>query len=393
VDEASAVLVPSKALLPLILTLLVANACTPLAPLNDGTEAAATSAPAADPTTTPGVDRLLPHLLYFLSRRSGSQQVWRLETDGVTQRQITTESSDVLAFDVSAADGSVAFVADNQLYMTLGDGADRRLLVDNAAADPQAAGFYYNQRLSDPLFSPDGRFLAYAYNGVWILELSSFQAVQFLENERSGTEGSDRFYSPLLWAPDGQRLLLTVGSSQGSTLAFLYPGAEPLFVEVEDESGQVCCHAAWAPDSSAVVVASPYFGLIEPGAWRYEAQTGVSTRLLDAREEGLFHFAGWPLYLPDGSLTYFYASSADAPEGDVPLYMVTGGLEGDQRTQLRPDAFSKLVEVLWAEDGSLALVVQVRPDGGPAGSVLLAASDGRQLELLLDEARMLRWGP
>jgi hypothetical protein len=73
---------------------------------------------------------------------------------------------------------------------------------------------------------------------------------------------------------------------------------------------------------------------------------------------------------------------------------VTGGLDGlSDRTQLRPDAFSNLVEVLWAEDGSLALVVQAGPDGGPAGSVLLAASDGRQLRLLLDGARMLRWGP
>jgi len=140
-------------------------------------------------------------------------------------------------------------------------------------------------------------------------------------------------------------------------------------------------------------VASPYFGLIEPGAWRYDAQTGASTGLLDARDEGLFHFAGWPLYLAGGSLTYFYASSAEAPQGDVPLYMVTGGLDGNQRIQLRPDAFSNLAEVLWAEDGLLALVVQVGPDGGQAGSVLLAASDGRQLELLLDDARMLRWGP
>lgn len=342
----------------------------------------------------PAVDRVLPHALYFLSRRSGSQQVWRLEPDGVTQSQITTEPSDVLSFDVSRADGSVAFASGNQLYLARSDGGDRRLLVDNAAADPQAADFYYTQRLGDPIFSPDGRFLAYSYNGVWILELSSFQAVQFLENERQTSQGRDRFYAPLLWAPDGQRLLLTVGGSEGSTLAVLNPGAEPLLVQIEDDGGLVCCQAAWALDSSAVVVASPYIGLIEPGAWRYDAQTGASTRLLEDRDEGLFHFAGWPQHLPDGSLTYFYASSAEAPVGDVPLYMVTGGLDGlSERTQLRPDAFSNLVEVLWAEEGSLALVVQAGPDGGPAGSVLLAASDGRQLQLLLDGARMLRWGP
>ena len=379
---------------------MLAAACTlPAQPAGEtGQAATPASTTMPGPTVTATVEPVLPHALYFLSRRSGSQQVWRLERDGVTQSQITTEAADVLSFDVSHADGSLVFVAQNQLYLAESNGANRRLLVDNAAADPQPASFYYSQRLGDPRFSPDGRFLAYSYDGVWILELSSFQAVKFIANQlESSADGSiilEAYYAPLQWAPDSQHLLLTLGGSESSTLGFLNPGAEPLVTEVENNTGLVCCQAAWAPDSSSVVVTSPYIGLMEPGAWRYAALTGAKTKLLDTNDNGLFHFAGWPLQTADGRLFYFYASSAEVPEGEAPLYMVRTGPDGiSERTQLRPDAFSNLVDVLWAEDGSLALLVQVGLDGGPAGSVLLAASDGRQIVLLLDEAHMLRWGP
>ncbi len=391
-------MVPSKTTPAILVILVLAAACTlPAQPAGepaDATTSTATVLPG--PTATPIAEPVLPHPVYYLSRRSGSKQVWRLEADGVTQTQITTETADVLIFDVSRADSSIAFVTQNQLYLVESDGGNRRLLVDNAAADSQAADFYYSQRLSDPLFSPDGRFLAYSYDGVWILELASFQAVHFVENQLENSEdGSkvERFYAPLSWAPNSQRLLLSLGGSETSTLGFLNPGAEPLVTEVENNAGLVCCQAAWAPDSNSVVVTSPYIGLVVPGAWRYDAATGARNPLLHSGD-GLFHFAGWPLLTADGSLFYFYASSAEVPDGDVPLYMVRSGLDGlSERTQLRPDAFSNIGEMLWAEDGSLALVVQVGADGGSAGSVLLAASDGQQLVLLLDEGHMLRWGP
>ncbi|HEX9597464.1 MAG TPA: hypothetical protein VF982_11340 [Anaerolineales bacterium] len=389
-------MVPSKTTPATLLILLLTAACTfPAQPTGEPAAAATfTATVSATPTSEP----ILPHPVYYLSRRSGSQQVWRLEADGVTRTQITTETADVVIFDVSRTDGSLAFVAQNQLYLVESDGGNRRLLVDNAAADPQAEGFYYSHRLSHPLFSPDGGFLAYSFDGVWILELASFQAVHFVENQlditEDGTQTVERFYAPLSWAPNGQRLLLSLGGSESSTLGFLNPGAEPLLTEVENNSGLVCCQSAWAPDSNFLMVTSPYIGLVEQGAWRYDAATGARTALLDSVDDGLFHFAGWPLQTSDGSLFYFYASSAEVPDGDVPLFMVRSELDRlSQRTQLRPDAFSNIGEVLWAQDGSLALVVQVGADGGPAGSVLLAARDGRQLVLLLDEGHMLSWGP
>ncbi|MEX1247040.1 MAG: hypothetical protein WEA61_01040 [Anaerolineales bacterium] len=397
------IFVPSKSWPAVILILLLATGCNfpGIEQVTQPSPATITpSSPAAqsDVPAAPEAAPLLPHSVYFLSERSGSRQVWRLEGVGASQAQVTHEANDVLAFDVSRIDGSVAFVVDNQLYLVDADGSERRLMVDNASADIEAAAYFYTQRISDPRISPDGRYLAYAYDGLWIVDLTTNQAIHPLQNQMEATENetlaAEKYYAPLAWAPDSQQLLLSVGGSETSTLAFWNPAAVSSVSEVESDTGLVCCQAAWAPDSTSALVASPYAGLIEAGLWRYDALAGVETRLLEAERDGLFQFAGWPLQLADGELQYFYASTAEIPEGDVPLYMVRSSGDGvSGRTQLRSDAFSNIAEALWAEDGALALVVQARLDGGLGGSVVLAFSDGRQLQLLLDSAFQIRWGP
>src|SRR5687767_7938447 len=54
-------------------------------------------------------DTLLPHTFYFLGTdNAGLTQVFRIERDGKTQKQLTFEPESVKEFDVSLADGSVA---------------------------------------------------------------------------------------------------------------------------------------------------------------------------------------------------------------------------------------------------------------------------------------------
>lgn len=359
------------------------------------TAVAATLTPQSQPMPTPPADGVLPHSVYYLSAGSGSQQVWRLDADGATQTQVTREDADIFAFDVSRANGSVAFVTHNQLYLIDADGGHRRLVVDNAAADPNAPEYVFTERISDPRFSPDGRYLAYAYDGLWILDMSNNQAVHLLQNETAhdGEElRAEVFYAPVEWAPNSLQMLLLIGSSESMTLAFVNPGAESLITEFDESNEPVCCQVAWAPDSSFALVANPTVGLIEPGLWRYVANSGAGEALLEESND-LLQFAGWPLVLPNGDLQYVYASTAAVPESEAPLFMVRSAADGEtNRTQLRPDAFSNISEVLWAEDGTLALMVQRGPGGGMAGSVLLAHSDGSQLQLLFDGGQELRWG-
>lgn len=383
--------------------ILLAAGCnypsTPPAPTVDlvGTAVSATLAADGIPTQQPPTAGLLPQPVYYLSEASGSPQVWRLEADGTTQNQITDEAEPIDGFDVSRVDGSVAYVTDNQLYLVNADGSNKRLLVDNAAANPEADAYLYRQRISDPRFSPDGRYLAYAFDGVWILDLTTLQAAQLVMNRtEENDEGAifaEALYSPLAWAPDSAQLLVNVKGFESSTLAVLNPGAEPSITEFEEPGGIICCQAAWAPDSGSVLVGSPYIGLIEPGLWRY-ADSGEMTELIGVGEGGLFQFVGWPLQLADGSLRYFYTSSTEIPAADLPLYMMRSDADGAaNRAELRPDSFSNIVEVLWAEDGALALIVQMNSPGTTSGSLLLVSADGSPLQILLPEAQQLHWGP
>src|SRR5687767_13455652 len=64
--------------------------------------------PAATPPPVEGAE-ILPRTLYYTAPdAAGLTQIFRLEQDGVTQTQITTESSSVTDYDVSQVDGSVA---------------------------------------------------------------------------------------------------------------------------------------------------------------------------------------------------------------------------------------------------------------------------------------------
>lgn len=359
------------------------------------TAVAGTLAAETPPTASPIPD-LLPHPVYFISKSSGSDQVWRLERDGTTQSQVTNENLGIDSFDVSHVDGSLAYVSNNQLYLINADGSNRRLLVDNAAANPQADDFFLAQRISDPAFSPNGTSLTYAYNGLWLVDLSNNQAEQLLENEveeRDGAQIPSAVYTPLQWSPSSEELLVAVAGFESNNVSILNFGDGQTLTDLDTGSDIFCCQLAWGQDSSSILAASPFIGLIEPGLWRYDSGTGEQTELLGVTDEGMFQFAGWPLEVADGSLRYFYTSSTEIPTSDLPLFMMRSDADGvSGRVQMRPDSFSNISEVLWAEDGSLALIVQLSTAGDPNGSVILAFSDERQLQILIPSAHSLHWG-
>lgn len=350
-------------------------------------EASLDNAQSAEPS-------LLPHNVYFLKSAEGIRQVWRLDADGSNEQMLSSSSSDVSAYDVSSADGSVAYVSANRLYLLSSDGQDSRVLIDASSADEAADDYYYRYVISSPRFSADGRTLAYSLNGIWLLDLDSGSSVHLLENQLEESDPAYIYplelYFPESWSPNGEKLLISVAYLEAGTLAFLDPAdgqMTPLTT-----SGIVCCQSQWAPDNGSILVASPYIGLIEPGLWRYDAATGVEAIIIEGSEsDSVFNFAGWPLQIENGDLYYFYTSTAGFPDGDISLLMVRSGPDGESgRQQLRTDSLM-VREALWADDGSLALIVQSQQ--GISGPLVLAKIDGSPLLILANEAEQLRWGP
>ena len=131
-----------------------ATATPPFSPGQLGTAVAMTLTAAvpggAEPTATvpgaatPGGAALLPHSFYYLGVDSaGLIQIFRIEPDGVTQRQITSEPVTVNDYDVSQIDGSVAYVANNQLFTTPEGG--NRMMVKIIRLDQDTLVFDMNR--------------------------------------------------------------------------------------------------------------------------------------------------------------------------------------------------------------------------------------------------------
>jgi Tol biopolymer transport system component len=339
------------------------------------------------------VDTPLPASVYYLDGREEEAQVWRLEADGVTKRQITDEAGGVDDFAVSRADGSLAFIRDNQLFLQDGKGGNRRRIADDSQVDRTSEELVFRGFIEAPEFSPDGQTLAYAFDGLHLYDITSGEDSHVLTN--LGNLLGETFvfaketYYPGSWSPDGSMLLITMGYFEGSTLAVMEPGAKPPFRRLRSD-GPVCCSYYWTPDGDAVIVANPTFTVVWPGLWRYDAETGERDDLLTTLP-GSSHFAGWPVQLASGDLLFFHGERF-SPEEGIPLVMVRSRGDGSDRIQVRSEDF-RIAEALWAPDGSLAVILQYSEDGDR--QVVLARAGGSPLQVLLDGERIwgLVWGP
>jgi Tol biopolymer transport system component len=344
-----------------------------------------------------GTAKPLPHSLYYRDGPEEDAQVWRLEADGFTTVQITHEEAGVHDFAVSPADGSLAFVSNNQLFLVDGDGENRRLVADDSQVDKEGEDYAFRGFIEAPVFSPDGRTLAYAFDGLHLYNLASGEDEHVLTN--LGNLPGEPFvfakenYFPGPWSPDGSKLLIIMGYFEGSTLAVMDPEAAQPFTRLWSD-GPVCCLFNWAADGHSVLVANPHYTGERPGLWRYDAETGEETVLIMGPEEGgSDDYVGWPQQLPSGDLVYFHVNlERFSPDVGIPLVMVRSNPDGSNRTQLRPEVFH-IAQALWAQDGSLALILH--RGSGDSWQVVLARTDGSPLQVLIEGEgiRDLAWGP
>jgi hypothetical protein len=385
-------------LLAILACSLPGNGSTSVPPTLPPESSSPTDTPVSQPTlASTDIPSLLPAALYYETMDStGHLQIFRLAPDGLTSTRKTSEDTDVGSFDVSPVDGRITYVTNNQLILMNADGSGRTVLVDGGP--PTDAGFT-DKTISTPRFSPEGQTLAYGMNGLNFYDLSSGSTTQVLTDQFSDTGGLtilNEGYSPNEYSPDGSKLLVNVMYYEGGTLG-IYDMTSGTFIKLSrPEAGILCCSSKWTTDSSAIYVASPVIGMVDPGMWRFSASDGSGVTLLPPQNtDSTYNFADVPLLAPDGQLYFLFANLPSIPTSHTPLMLVRSAPDAvTSRTIIYPDTFTSINEALWAPDASKIIVVQSGdPENWVGGAAALYPVGGGAPIPLLSDAGNLRWGP
>lgn len=350
-----------------------------------------------------GSTTLLPHTIYYLATDSaGLLQVFWMEQDGKTRHQITSEPGNVSDYDVSPVDGSIVYIADNQLLYVQSDGLQRRVLANGGTVDQNNP---FISTISDPVYSLDGRTVAYGYKGLQIYSFATDKSQLLLKNQiddaGNGVFVPKELYSPERYSPDGSKLLITLGYYESASSAMYDPATKALTRLDGGEGAVLCCgDVEWSADSASIYAASPTVGMFNSGLWKIDAATGKVTTLIDADAGGgNYNLADEAYLAPDGQLYFFFATAPLSPqEGAItrsPLQLVRSAPDGvTGRTVLSQQDFQLLNEALWAPDASLVVAIFAPTRevyvGGQAEVVYL---DGRPNVVLTPFAEQMKWGP
>lgn len=342
---------------------------------------------------------ILPHTFYYLARdQAGFLQVFRLERDGATRNQLTSEPADVTDYDVSGADGTLAFVSNNQLLMAAPDGSDRRVLVDGGPVDENNP---FIAAVNNPVFSPDGQTLAYGHRGLNLHAVSTGASNLVIENQIDDSRGDFVFPTELYWperySPDGSKLLVTLGYYEGASAAIYLPASNSLVRLKDAEGALICCdETEWSADSASFHSASSSLGMFNSGLWRVDASDGTVTTLFATDFDGsTFLFADEPYLAPDGLLYFFFAESSSEALGRAPLQLVRSEPDGvTGRTALRTETFELMTEALWAPDASFVVAaIAPSPEVYQGGRAEIVYAHGGENVVLAEFAQQMKWGP
>jgi hypothetical protein len=351
---------------------------------------------------------VLPHSLYFLGKDSNwVDQLFRMERDGQTKVQLTSEPAGIDDYDVSPVDGSVAYITNNQLNLIEPDGSNRRELV---LGGPKEGNTPW---VANPVFSPDGKTLAYSHDGLYFLELETLTGDLILRNQYGDTSPEGvRFpleiYWPEQFSPDGTKLLVAMGHWEVAPSHAVYDLETKALVRSEGvPDGAYCCSfhggPAWSTDGASYVgIASIHDSAYQYGElWKVDTASGRVTRMFTSPFEGseTVYLPVEPFAAPDGQV-YFFFGTYDVNSGyfDAPILQLVRAKPGEasEPTILRPENFRLMEEALWAPDASLVVVASAperRWDQG--GGVLEMYPMDRQKEpiWLAPLGSQLKWGP
>jgi hypothetical protein len=391
--------------------------------------AAPTTAPttAPEPTTstnsgdaTPQPGAVLPApVLYIANEQSQMNQIWRLERDGTTRTMLLEEPPaqgmlTIVELAVSPANGALAYLV---------QGADGYTLVRADADGKNRKELLPAGSISQLRWSPDGKQIAVSIyrapdattglaGGVYLVPAGGGEPQLLQANDEikdpSNPAPESRGYSPEAWSNDGEALILNAFSQavELCDLAFKYVSTGDLIMLQAPEGLHTeCGSGVWDPEDQNIYVGMRRPGYLAPvpGLWRATPTNGKTVPAIPAEPaQGSYNLVVAPRPLKDGVLNVFLATTDKLEEpGDDPnkpptqYAMLQLPADGASSQKLRDDSFADVEgQVLWAADGSGALIGQTTDAATGKSKLLWAAANGAPLVEIADDLSInnLDWG-
>jgi len=346
----------------------------------------------ADVPLSPGAPFELPAPVYFLQ----DGQIWRLERDGHSLRQITHAEKGVTDFDISPTRGALVYISANTLRYCPATGEPCQVLLEGPELPPPENELaerndrrHVRNKIATPRWSPDGKQIAYIQDGLRIITVAGRTVQVVHANDAlpdSAPAGEYRVIAALdSWSPDGQHLLVLTYHYPLDSLYRQKLALKTLhgaLVELADNGAD--CTAGWRPDGQVLYLAHPLQGGSE-SLRRCRVADGRCTLLGQEVPARRAAFYAYPHVTSAGQVYTLMGNGPDVISAPKTFTLYRTDADGYGVTALRNDAYA-VQAALWAPDGQGVLIT--------ADQQLwwLPAGNGAAIRLVNAETQSLRWG-
>jgi len=337
----------------------------------------------------------LPAPLFFLQ----NGQIWRMDTDANSTHQITHENNPIDSFDISI-NGEFVYTSNNHLLTCNMDGSNQQVL----RAGPKLPLMtdkleslnnieYITSAIHSPLWSPDGKRIAFIENGLQIMNLETGQSNMVWEHLLTSS-APILFESILSWSPEGKHLLVSeytypIEKEYDRAISLLQLGGS-MSRNISSIFGGTF---AWNPVESELFLANSKFGT-EHSLMRCTIETVSCQLIAEFVPARWYFFYAHPFFRTDDERLLVFMGSANDPINPPEKFnLISLQPNGYGRNELRNDRYP-IETTLWAPDGQGVLVhLSQDINEAKAGSIIwLSTNESPVVVLPLKEFSNLRWG-
>jgi len=259
-----------------------------------------------------------PIRIVYVNHADPKNELMSIDPDKATPQQLTSTNGKVFDFDVAPSGDTIAYTVINDensldIWLVDRDGKNPRILLDCGA-----------DRCLVPVWSPDGKFIAYnrqpagltpnSPNGAprpWIVNIET-------GDDRAVFSDSQAIGYGALWSPDGTWLATFDGIADQIRVVNLKSGQQ---VSVPNSLGLL---GSWSPDSTFLVYTDQTMGMnniLKTYLYRADFKTGEVSILLGKGEDTVDHAYGNPAWSPAGDNIVF-SLQPDPEQPDRQLWVI-----------------------------------------------------------------------